>query len=82
MTLAEQIAALNLPPMTEEELAKYCGLTMPQWEKRKATIDRDDRAFCEQARAIEILCPLWQAGVEPYPTDVMVNKGRRKRVKG
>lgn len=81
MTLSEQIAALHLPPMTEAELAHYCGLSMTQWEKRKDTIVSDDRAFCEQARALEILCPLWAAVVEPYPSDVMVNKARQRKKK-
>lgn len=78
-TLAKQIAALTLPEMTVDERAKYLGLTPAQYEKHKANMTPDDLAFVEQARAIEALCPLWQSGVEPYPSDVSVNRGRRPR---
>lgn len=78
-TLAEQIGALTLPEMTEDERAKYLGLTPAQYEKHKTTITPDDLAFIEQARAIEALCPLWQSGAEPYPDDVSINRGRGRR---
>lgn len=77
-TLAEQIAALNLPEMTEAEVAAYCGLSEAQYAKYKQTVTRDDAAFCQQARAIEMLAPMWAAGVEPFPSDVSVNRGRGK----
>lgn len=78
MTLAEQIAALKLPDMTLDERAKYLGLSMAQYEKYKTTVTADDLAFIEQARAIEALAPLWESGVEPYPSDVSVNRGRKR----
>lgn len=79
-TLNEQIAALKLPEMTEEDYARYLGLSPAQYEKMKPTLTDDDHTFHQQARAIEALCPLWQSGVEPYPSDVVVN-GRAKRKK-
>lgn len=81
MTLAEQVASLNLPEMTDDELAKYCGLTPAQWEKHKPHISSDDRAFYNQARAVEMLCPLWESGVEPYPSDLMVDQGRKRKAR-
>ncbi len=78
-TLAEQIASLNLPPMTDEELAKFCGLTSAQWEKYKLTVTPDDVDFCHQARAVEILSGHWASGIEPWPTDVSVNRGRARK---
>lgn len=80
-TLAEQIAALKLPALSEDEFAKYVGLTPAQYAKYKLTMTDDDRAFCEQARAVEALCPLWQAGIEPYPSDVSVNRGSRPKAR-
>jgi hypothetical protein len=78
-TLAEQVSSLNLPPMNEEELAKYCGLSMAQWEKYKPQVSADDLEMYEQMRAVELLCPLWQSGIEPYPSDVSVNRGRPRK---
>lgn len=78
-TLAEQIGSLILPEMTDADRAKYLGLTARQYEKYKTTITPDDLAFIEQARAVETLCPLWQSGAEPYPSDVSVNRGRKSR---
>jgi hypothetical protein len=81
-TLAEQVKSLNLPPMTQDELAVYCGLTPLQWSNLKVPIDADTVAFCHEARALEILLPRWQAGIDPYPSDVNVNKARPKRRAG
>lgn len=77
-TLAQQIAALKLSPMTDEELAKFMGLTPAQLERQKPTISAEELADYEHMRAVEILIPLWQSGAEPYPTDVSVNRGRRR----
>lgn len=76
-TLAEQIAALKLAPMSEEEHARYLGLPPAQYEKYKGTVTQADLDFNEQARALEILAPLWRSGAEPYPSDVSVNHRRR-----
>lgn len=80
-TLAEQIKALNLPSMTEDDLAHFAGLTVSQWKKYKPDFTPEERETCEQMRGVEMLCPLWQSGVEPYPSDVSVNRAlsRRKR---
>lgn len=77
-TLAEQIAALTLPPMTERDHAKYMGLSWGQFNHIKSLgkITDEDLAFNEQARAIETLAPLWESGAEPYPSDVSVNRRR------
>lgn len=81
-TLAEQIAALKVEPMTDEELAKFLGLTPAQAPLHLPKVTPEDRAVYEQMRAVELLCPLWQSGVEPYPSDVSVNRGRERRPKG
>lgn len=78
-TLAEQIANVKLPPMTDEEICVMAGLPKAHWGKYIATITSDERTFYEQTRAIEILLPLWIAGVEPYPSDVSVNRGPSKK---
>jgi hypothetical protein len=78
-TLAEQVGALKLPELSPEELAHYLGLSMAQYEKYRETVTPDDLAFIQQARAVEHLAPLWESGVEPYPSDVSVNRARKQK---
>ncbi len=78
-TLAEQIAALKVAPMTDEELGQFLGLPKALAATHVPTITPERRAVYEKMRAVEILTPLWQTGVEPYPSDVSVNRGRRKK---
>lgn len=78
-TLAEQVAALGLPPMTDEEMGKYLGLPPPIAAKHVATLTSEDRAIYNQMHAVEVLIPRWQSGIDPYPSDVSVNRGRGKK---
>ena len=80
-TLAEQVSALNLPPMTDGELSTYLGLDGTKEGPRiLAGVTPEERATYDNMRAVETLIPRWQSGIDPYPSDVSVNRERgRKR---
>lgn len=81
MTIDEQIAALNIEPLTDEQLGEFLGLPKAFAETYVPRITPDVRAVYERMHKVEILAKLWISGAEPYPIDVTVNRGSRKRRK-
>ena len=80
-TLAEQTRALNLPPMTDEEMGDYLGLPRAVAAKHVAKLSPEERAVYDNMRAVETLIPRWQSGIDPYPSDVSVNRGNGRKKK-
>jgi len=78
LTLEQQVAALVVAPMTDEELAEYLGLSPDQMSLYLPNVSTEERAMYDYMRKAEMLMPLWESGVEPYPSDAIVNRRPRK----
>jgi hypothetical protein len=62
--------------MTDAELATFLGLSEAE-AHLVSKIKPDKRAVYERMAEVEIELGLWQAGLGPKPSGVIVTKGRR-----
>jgi hypothetical protein len=59
--------------VTDRELAEYLGISdLPRWPWYIANLDPKRRATYERMREVEEDIKLWQAGVGPKPTGVIL----------
>lgn len=71
--------------MSDEELAEWLGLmreTPEVRDKIMASITPERRALYEHMRQVEVDLILWQNGVGPKPTGVIVCEDRHRRCSG
>jgi hypothetical protein len=64
--------------VTDDELAAYLGIS-PEHPKKVAVIaglGADKRAVFERMAALEVEVELWQAGLAPKPTNVLLDMER------
>lgn len=65
--------------MTDQELADYLGiLSTPGWENVIRTLSRGQRATFDQMHRTEQDIKLWQEGVGPKPTGVILCHEHRR----
>lgn len=67
--------------MTDDELATFCGLAAddPIRDKFIKTISPEKRALFERMANLEIELKLWQDGLGPKPTGVLIDSCIRER---
>lgn len=64
--------------MTDEQLAKYlCIENAPNRDLVIAKIGPTERATYERMAQVEMELSLWQAGLGPKPTGVLIDFGRK-----
>jgi len=68
-------------PMTDEQLARFCGLDPrdPRARKFIATLSPDKRATFERMAAVETEWNLHIAGLGPRPAGVLIDTPRSTR---
>jgi hypothetical protein len=67
--------------MTDEEMATFCGLS-PEEEKRVEFVrglSPEKRALFERMASLEMEVNLWQSGLGPKPSGVLIDTERRTR---
>jgi hypothetical protein len=64
--------------MTEEELAAFCGVKPddPLRDKFVRSLSPAKRALFERMATVEMEVELWQAGLGPKPTGVLIDTER------
>jgi hypothetical protein len=64
--------------MTDEELATFCGLNAedPLRGKFIQSLSPGKRALFERMASVEMEVELWQAGLGPKPTGVLIDTER------
>jgi hypothetical protein len=65
--------------MTDHELALYLGIIdEPNWREAIARLPAQRRATYEHMARVEHQLQLWQAGLGPRPTGVLIDEDRRR----
>ena len=66
--------------MTDEQLAIYTGIRdWPNWEEAVKQFTPKQRATFERMADFEMEWSLYQEGLGPKPTGVLIDEERRKR---
>ena len=67
------MAAAATQPMNDEQLAAYLGLTMdPARDQIMANITPETRAMYDRMAQVEMEIALWQQGLGPKPSGVIL----------
>jgi hypothetical protein len=60
--------------MTDEELAVFLGIANELWKDAYiAALSAERRALFDRMAGLEMECALWQAGLGPKPTGVLLD---------
>lgn len=63
--------------MTDEQLAQYLNIKdWPNWQEAIAAIPATRRAVFERMATLETEIDLWQKGLGPKPTGVLIDSAR------